>query len=119
MITDWQQDENKHPVGGKYILGEDGRPVFEPDVLTWARWFETADRSVAQSTVGPARVSTVFLGLDHRFHGAGDPVLFETMVFDAPDGEPRMRRYTCREEAMAGHLEVIAEVQQMLKELCP
>ncbi len=72
----------------KYIL--DGKlPVIEPDLMKWAKWFETADRIVRKDTatvkldgdpVGEVRVSTVFLGLDHSF-GSGPPLLFETMVF--------------------------------------
>lgn len=35
----------------KYILiGQ--TPVLEPDLLTWAEWFETADRIVAKTEVG-------------------------------------------------------------------
>jgi hypothetical protein len=68
----------------KYILR--GR-VPEPcdDLIRWARWFEKADRHVAKTQVGPLRVSTVFLGVDHSF-GDGPPVLFETMIFG--DGDP-------------------------------
>jgi hypothetical protein len=67
-------------VRGHYIL--DGTtPVLEPDLLTWARWFETANRHVAETWVSPeVRVSTVFLGLDHQW-GDGQPLLWETMCF--------------------------------------
>lgn len=51
----------------RYILTEDHRVVPEPDLLTWARWFEDADRHVGQDWVGPYRISTVFLGLDHDY----------------------------------------------------
>jgi hypothetical protein len=66
---------------GCYIL--DGHtPVPVADVLTWGRWFETADRTVARTAVAAGvEVSTVFLGLDHHFTGHGPPLLFETMVF--------------------------------------
>ena len=60
-------------------------PVVEPDLLTWARWFETAERTVARTDVRGGVVSTVFLGLDHNYSGNGSPVLFETMSFI--DGE--------------------------------
>jgi hypothetical protein len=67
----------------KYIL--QGRNVVPAaDLMSWARWFETADRHVANEQIGACRVSTVFLGLDHSF-GDGSPLLFETMVF--PDGD--------------------------------
>lgn len=46
-------------------------------------------------------VSTVFLGLDHRY-GDGPPLLFESMIFGGPlSGE--QRRYSTKAEALAGH----------------
>lgn len=63
----------------KYIL--DGKtPVPTDDLMAWGRWLETADRHVARTEVGDFLVSTVFLGLNHRW-GDGPPLLFETMVF--------------------------------------
>jgi hypothetical protein len=72
----------------KYILTEDHRVVPVSDLLTWARWYETADRHVGQDMVGPYRVSTVFLGLDHDFlphlrSPSLEPLVFETMIFDS------------------------------------
>lgn len=51
-------------------------------MMRWARWHSECiqDRIIKQETVGAFRVSTVFLGLDHRFDEPY-PVLFETMVF--------------------------------------
>ena len=60
-------------------------PVPEPDLLAWAKWFETAERRVKLTHVlGLVRVSTVFLALDHSFYD-GPPILFETMTFWATD----------------------------------
>jgi hypothetical protein len=64
---------------GRYILNGH-EPVEEPDLLTWARWIETADRHVRDTFRDDVRVSTVFLGLDMNVFG-GPPDLFETMVF--------------------------------------
>lgn len=50
-----------------YILDEHGVPVVEPDILKWARWFEEHKRHVAETFVGDVRISTVFLGIDHKF----------------------------------------------------
>ena len=61
-----------------YIL--DGHKAVPVDLMTWARWFEKADRHVASTTQKDTRVSTVFLCLDHQF-GKGRPMLFETMIF--------------------------------------
>lgn len=50
----------------RYIL-EGHRPVPEPDLLTWAQWLEAADRIVARTEHELFYVSTVFIGLDHRY----------------------------------------------------
>lgn len=65
---------------GRYIL--DGHtPVKELSLYKWARWFEGHTRRIEQTMIEGARVSTVFLGLDHAFDEKGSPLLFETMVF--------------------------------------
>lgn len=75
-----------------------------------AAWFETADRQTAETFVGTTRVSTVFLGLDHRFGGAGSPVLYETMIFGGPlDSE--QHRYCTRAQALEGHAFEVARVR--------
>jgi len=56
-------------------------------------------------------VSTVFLGLDHRFTADGPPVLWESMIFGGPhSGE--QRRYTSKADALAGHADLCALVRQ-------
>lgn len=94
----------------KYVL--DGKiPVKCDDLMTWARWFEDADRHVATTNVGGAKVSTVFLGLDHscEWRGEATPILFETMVFGGPlDGEET--RYSTWEEAEKGHKRMVEKV---------
>lgn len=91
-------------IGGMYILDEDGTPREEADVLVWGKWFEdnAAKRIVAADEIeGGARVSTVFLGLDHDY-GDGRPVLWETMIFGGvADGY--QDRYTSRDLALIGH----------------
>ena len=92
----------------KYILVN--REIVEcDDLLQWARWFEMAERKVAVTMVGSVKISTVFLGLNHRFNGAGPPILFETQVFGgADDGE--QERYTTWDEAVLGHSAMIDRV---------
>jgi len=49
-----------------YILDEHNQPVPCDDIETWGQFMEDVDaRRVDETQVGPARVSTVFLGLDH------------------------------------------------------
>jgi hypothetical protein len=86
-----------------YILDHERRPVPVDDVLTWGRWLEQVENlHVADERVGEVRVSTVFLGLDHRHDGQGPPLLFETLIFGGPlNGE--MWRYSTWDDAEAGH----------------
>lgn len=65
---------------GYYKL--DGKVVVPcDDVCEWSSWFDTAHRIVKQEDVGRFWVSTVFLGLDHRFGSDGPPLVFESAVF--------------------------------------
>lgn len=105
----------------RFILNEAGEPERCEDLLRWARWFQSAERHVAQDLdeghdgdpAARVRVSTVFLGLDHNFGPAGPPVLWETMVFGGLlDGE--CQRYTSRDEAFIGHQDMCRRVQESI-----
>jgi predicted cobalt transporter CbtA len=50
-------------------------------------------------------VSTVWIGIDHRFGDDGPPLIFETMVFNRAEGwgELDCERYSTEAEAVAGH----------------
>lgn len=93
----------------KYILDAQGAVQSCDDLHAWGAWMQSANRTVAKTTLEYVRVSTVFLGLDHSFGGPG-PVLFETMVFP-PDsyGELAQDRYATREQAEAGHAAMVAK----------
>lgn len=95
----------------KYVLGDDGQPKLQADLETWARWYEQADRHIANEQLeNGLRVSTVFLGLDHNFFGDGPPILWETMIFGAPEDselDGYQERYATREEAETGHRRVV------------
>lgn len=94
-------------MGGHYILADDGKTPVECDLMTWARWFENrGSRVVKQDTVGDVKVSTVFLGLDHRFGVDGPPVLWETMIFGGEHDEDQWR-YASYEAAVAGHAKAV------------
>jgi hypothetical protein len=69
----------------------------------WVEWFESADRVVRQEERAGVRLSTVFLGIDHRFgDGPGPPLVFETMIFGGErDGD--CWRYATWDEAESGH----------------
>ena len=93
-----------------YIL--DGcTPVAVDDLKVWARWIETANRQVEETFIDEARVSTVFLGLDHNFYFSSAPILFETMVFGGPLDQEQ-RRYPTWDDAVVGHHHMIGRVQR-------
>lgn len=98
----------------RYILNEEGKPVPEPDLFKWARWLETADRTVAFDRIGHIRVSTVFLGLDPGFGQPGHLVLWETMVFGGRLDLHKQRCPGAREQAEAMHADMVAVVKHEL-----
>jgi hypothetical protein len=102
-----------------YILDEQGNPVLA-DLDTWAAWIQKAERHVGDEKVGPYRISTVFLGLDHQY-GEGPPVLWETMIFRSPaDDEDDLDQHQERcsgskEQAEAMHHKVVELVKEKYK----
>ena len=98
-------------MGGKYILDENGNPKLEKDLLKWGHWLDTADRKVARTNIGKIIISTVFLGLDHRFIGNGKPILYETMVFGGKL-DRKMKQYCTKEEAIKGHNAMVKQVRK-------
>jgi hypothetical protein len=99
---------------GKYIMIGD-RVVRCESLMTWARWFEVANRHMAQDVVGPVRISTVFLGIDHNFNPHGPPILFETMIFGGQHDQ-YMDRYATKAEALAGHARAVNMVRETTHE---
>jgi len=91
-------------------------PIICDNIYEWAEWFGTADRVVVQSTVHGIEISTVFLGINHRFGGNGDPLLFETMVFGGDLDETTLR-YSTWEEAEKGHRDILDKVKRTEKVL--
>jgi hypothetical protein len=62
-----------------YIL-VNRKPVPVANVLEWGKYLDEKNRRVCYDEIGDTLISTVFLGIDHAFHG-GPPILFETMIF--------------------------------------
>jgi hypothetical protein len=96
---------------GYYILGADNQ-IIAVDAMTWAKWFENMpNRTVGYTQItSEILVSTVFLGLDHRFSGRRPAILFETVVFGGPrDGD--MWRYSSWDDAEAGHAAAVRNVR--------
>ena len=96
-----------------YVLDAHHNVVGPVDLQTGAAFLEKrAERVVARTTIAAnCDVSTVFLGLDHRF-GPGAPLVFETLVFGGPcAGE--CDRYTTWVEAVEGHARMVNRCQAM------
>lgn len=91
-----------------YVLdGKTSVPVAH--VLEWARMFEqSSSRIVAKDDLpGGIHVSTVFLGIDHRYGCGGPPILFETMIFGGKHDQYQ-ERYCTWEDAESGHVLAVA-----------
>lgn len=75
------------------------------------------DRHVGCTKVGCLEVSTVFLPINHAFDN-GPPMLFETMIFGAADGdelEYYQRRCSTWEQAEAMHAAAVALVTKRVR----
>jgi hypothetical protein len=88
----------------------------EIDAATWASLNTPEVRRVARTSVGAITVSTVWLGINHNVTTCGDPLIFETAVFDEAGETGAVRRYATREQAERGHAEVVALVRTTTRE---
>ena len=78
----------------------EGNPI---SVEEWSRSSAKKRRIAWTELPSGNRVSTVWLGLDHR-HGKGPPLIFETMVFQPNSfGDLDCERYSTKAEAIKGH----------------
>lgn len=77
----------------------------------WAQHHDVVGRIVKQEDMGPFFVSTVFLGIDHRF-GPGDPLLFETMIFRGHGSGNDVYQTRCStwEQAEAMHANAVSRI---------
>lgn len=76
------------------------------------------DRKIIKTDINNYSISTVFLPIDHNM-GVGEPLWFETMIFDNSDNRNELideycKRYETYDDAVQGHLEAINYV---IKEL--
>ena len=102
---------------------KDGEPM---ELMEWAQKFEDDEykRVALDITNAGIRVSTVWLGLNHRFD-EGPPLIYESMAFNdqdthtfqlAPNLPSRefpadldQERYSTLEEALEGHARMVAK----------
>lgn len=94
--------------------GRDGQPI---TLEQMARLYDDPKgRRVEWTVLDDGRiVSTVWLGIDHRYIADnGPPLIFETMVFPSSDGgvDLHCERYATEVEARDGHARIVGECQQ-------
>lgn len=102
----------------RYFILDGHKAIVCEDPMTWAKSFEDADSRVAKTDMGklfktnrfePVMVSTVFLGLNHRWDD-GPPLIFETMIFGG-EFDQEQWRYSTWEEAEEGHKRAVKKVR--------
>jgi hypothetical protein len=99
-----------------YILDDDDTPI-PSNITDYVEW-EKANperRIVKQDVVGDIHVSTVFLGLDHRWWSSDTPVLWETMIFEGKHDQYQ-ERYTSYKDALEGHKKALNLVKNETEE---
>jgi hypothetical protein len=100
-----------------YILDDEKRPIACNDLQRWGEMMEDMTRRrVARTVIPPdVHVSTVFIGLDHRFMGSGPPLLFETMIFGGPEEIDQLQwRYASWDDAETGHAAAVRIARMVL-----
>ena len=86
-----------------------GKPI---TMEQWAVGFgDRTLKTVAKDQIGDAKVSTVWLGLDHELGFDGPPLIFETMIFGG-EHDKFQERYSTEEQARARHLEIVAALRE-------
>lgn len=96
-----------------YVLDADNH-VVEATLEEWGNFLESDAKVIGYTEITSAcRVSTVFIGIDHRVWGKGPPVLFETMIFGGPLDESQWR-YTSYDDAMTGHQMAVAKAREAI-----
>ncbi len=93
-----------------FILNADHK-LKEATLKEWSSFYKDgANRRVAEDRAGKYWVSTVFLGFDHGIGEPGEPLLFETMVFEGAGkcgDEQDIQRYCTWDEASTGHAHMV------------
>jgi hypothetical protein len=100
------------------VYNDDGSINLEPLRVVEGLLSDVKYKRVAETTLADGKwVSTVWLGLDHRFLGEGPPVIFETMVFSAKGNGDGLHqeRYSTEKEAVEGHARMVEKWKQQAK----
>lgn len=97
----------------KFIL-KYRKPVPEPDLYKWGKWFENTYRYVRKTYIDDIFISTVFLGLDHSFSSQEYPILFETMIFRNGESFDYQTRCQTWRQALKMHWQAVKWVKKGL-----
>ncbi len=100
-----------------YYILKDKLAIPCEDLVEWSVWMSKNenDCDVGKTDVEGTFVSTVFLGLDHQFHGGGDPLLFETMAFSEDGVVAGPIRTSSWGEAQANHDNTVKTIKRQLR----
>ena len=91
------------------FFDREGKPISN---VQWSQLMvDEAYCKVALDIVDGVEVSTVWLGLNHRYVGLGAPLIFETLLRGGKRDQQQYR-YSSEAEAMAGHLRLLSELAQ-------
>jgi hypothetical protein len=84
-------------------------------IIDWSNFLQKKERIVKQDKLMNGYfISTVFLGIDHNFIGKGNPLLFETIVFDTNSNTAFMHRYSTYKNALKGHEIILKKFDQII-----
>lgn len=100
-------------IAGKYDW--DGKPI---STFEWTM-LRTKGVHVGEDLVGPYRISTVWLGLDHGWY-SDVPIIFETMIFGGDENDPLsnyQERYATKQEALLGHALAVKKCKAKIKRI--
>jgi hypothetical protein len=105
-----------------YVLNADHSVERMDDVVEWENRFSNDNNVVSRTVYGEkpneVMVSTVFIGIDHRYgHEEGLPLLFETMVFakHIPSMDTYCERCSTYTQAKEQHAKVCELVKTTLE----
>jgi hypothetical protein len=88
---------------------KEGRPISFDE---WGRLHRVIEYCrVADDTLGPYWVSTVWIGLNHCWDPDLPPLIFESMVFKGDWSDLNCARYSTLEQALEGHARMVEEVR--------
>ena len=93
-----------------YILeNKQPKEVSLEEFAEWSR--DPSNKIIKRTYLNSKLISTVFLGLDHNYRITGDPILFETAIFETDSmRDLYLERATTFDNALKTHEKVVQAV---------